>query len=49
MGVILIKVVSGSQPGVGLPLHRGHPRPSENTHIYVMIHNSRKVTIMKYQ
>ena len=33
--------------GVEQPFHRGHLRPSENTDIYIMIHNSSKITVMK--
>lgn len=29
--------------------HKGHLRPSENTDIYISIHNSSKTTVMKYQ
>lgn len=43
--------VSGDQFGGGAepPFQRGHPRPSENTDIYVMIYNSNKIILMKYQ
>lgn len=29
--------------------HRGHLRPLETIGVYIMIHNSSKITIMKYQ
>jgi hypothetical protein len=29
------------------PFHRVCPRPSENTDIYIMIHDSSKITLMK--
>jgi hypothetical protein len=29
--------------------HKEHLRPPEKTHIYIVIHNSSKITIMKYQ
>ena len=41
---------SGSQPvapfpvGVEQPFQRGHLRPLENTDIYIMIHNSSKIS-----
>jgi len=31
------------------PFHRGCLRPSENTDIYIVIQNSSKFTVMKYQ
>jgi hypothetical protein len=31
------------------PFHEGHPRASENTDIYSTVHNSSKITVMKYQ
>ena len=43
---------SGSQPGGHEPFggqmtfHRGRLRPSENTDIYIMIHDSSKITVM---
>ena len=39
----------GSRPlgGSNDLFHRGHPRPSENTDIYIMIHNSSRVTAIK--
>jgi hypothetical protein len=46
-------VSSGSQPVghdptlVQWPLHRSYLRPSENTDIFIMIHNSSKITVMK--
>jgi hypothetical protein len=45
---------SGSQSmdldpsGVEWPFHRSHLRPSENTDIYIMIHNSSKIPVMKW-
>jgi hypothetical protein len=30
-------------------LHRDQLRPLENTDIYITIHNSRKITVMKWQ
>ena len=33
--------------GVEQPFYRGHPRPPENIDIYIMIHNSSKMTVMK--
>lgn len=35
--------------GVKWLFQRGHPRSSETSDIYVMIHNSRKITFMKYK
>lgn len=29
--------------------HRGHVRPSENTDMCIIIHNSRKITVMRKQ
>ena len=31
------------------PFYRGHLSPTENTDIYIMINNSSKITIMKWQ
>lgn len=33
--------------GVEQPFHRGHLKPLENTDIYVTIHSSSKITVMK--
>lgn len=37
----------GARPLVEQPFHRGRLRPQENTNIYIMIHSSSKVTVMK--
>ena len=39
----------GLQPfgGVELPFPRSYLRPSENTNIYITIHNSSKITVVK--
>ena len=40
----------GSEPlGVEWLFQRAHPRSLEISDIYVMIHNSRKITVMKYK
>lgn len=35
--------------GIELPFHRGHLRLSENTDTDIVIYNSSKITLMKYQ
>lgn len=37
----------GARPHVEQHFHRGRLRPQENTNIYIMIHSSSKVTVMK--
>jgi hypothetical protein len=32
---------------VALPFPRGHPKPLENTDIYITIHKSSKIAVMK--
>ena len=45
--------ISSSQPGGGqtrvISFHKGHLRPPENTDIYITIHNSSEITVVKYQ
>ena len=39
--------VLGSPSGAEQPIHRGRLRPLENIDIYIMIHNSGMITVMK--
>jgi len=46
-GAVVLNLWVMTPLGDRTPFHRVSPRPAENTDVYIMIHNSSKVTVMK--